>query len=154
MPSPVKERVNLDELLKGALTFYRDIAHVRVTYAIPPGEWYIYADRKQMFRVFTNLLNNAVQAIDREKGGTVSVRVITTKTEYQISITDTGSGISDEQADRIFQPNFTTKSGGMGLGLAIVKEIVRSQGGTITFVSAKGEGTTFTVVLPVFEESH
>jgi nitrogen fixation/metabolism regulation signal transduction histidine kinase len=154
MPSPVMEKVNLDELLKGALTFYQDIVHVQVTYSIPSGEWYINADRKQMFRVFTNLLNNAVQAIDREKGGTISVRVITSKTEYQISITDTGSGIPEEQAGRIFQPNFTTKSGGMGLGLAIVKEIVRSQGGTITFVSAKGEGTTFTVILPAFDGSH
>ncbi|MCD4694823.1 MAG: hypothetical protein K8S16_01180 [Bacteroidales bacterium] len=57
----------------------------------------------------------------------------------------------EEQKEKVFYPNFTTKSGGMGLGLALVKNIIQSAGGEITFESEAGEGTTFVMSLPVYE---
>ena len=68
-----------------------------------------------------------------------------------VKITDNGSGISLSQADKIFQPEFTTKTGGMGLGLAIVKGIVEGLKGEITFTSEEQKGTTFILKLPANE---
>jgi signal transduction histidine kinase len=70
---------------------------------------------------------------------------------YLIGISDNGSGITDEQATKIFSPSFTTKSSGMGLGLAMVKSILTIIGGTVTFESMPGEGATFSVKIPVYK---
>jgi two-component system nitrogen regulation sensor histidine kinase NtrY len=66
-----------------------------------------------------------------------------------ITVQDNGSGISEENKDKVFEPKFTTKSSGMGLGLAMVKNIVETHKGEITFTSAENEGTTFTVCFPI-----
>ena len=105
-------------------------------------------DKKQLMRVFTNLLNNSIQAIGEDNVGTIDISVSRENTQIVIKITDNGSGISPDQAARIFQPNFTTKSGGMGLGLAIVKSIIVNAGGDIRFESEPGLKTTFTIYLP------
>ena len=68
---------------------------------------------------------------------------------FVVTVNDNGTGISDEVIDKIFVPNFTTKSGGMGLGLAMVKSIVESVNGRIRFETTKGSGTTFYVSIPV-----
>jgi signal transduction histidine kinase len=72
--------------------------------------------------------------------------------KYIVLITDNGTGISEELKDKIFNPNFTTKNGGMGLGLALVKNIVESSEGKIWFETSLGEGTTFFVELPMLIE--
>jgi signal transduction histidine kinase len=68
-------------------------------------------------------------------------------------VRDNGVGIPEDQRPRIFVPNFTTKSGGTGLGLAMVKNIIEQSGGDVGFESAPGEGTVFTVRLPMTDES-
>ena len=68
-------------------------------------------------------------------------------------IEDNGIGIMPEQAGKIFQPNFTTKSGGMGLGLAIVRSIILSSGGEISFESHPGEKTIFYIYLPAADQN-
>jgi hypothetical protein len=67
---------------------------------------------------------------------------------YRIEVYDNRTGISDEQAEKIFSPSFTTKSSGMGLGLAMVKSILNMVNGTITFESKQGEGTIFIIRIP------
>ena len=67
-----------------------------------------------------------------------------------VAISDNGIGITKEQASRMFTPSFTTKTSGMGLGLAMVKSILTSIGGTVTFTSREGEGTTFILEIPKF----
>jgi signal transduction histidine kinase len=69
-----------------------------------------------------------------------------------IEFTDTGRGISVREAEKIFQPYFTTKSGGTGLGLAIVQGILQTMNGTIAVRSVPGKGTTFTITLPVYSQ--
>jgi two-component system, NtrC family, nitrogen regulation sensor histidine kinase NtrY len=149
MPETSNEKLPLNGLITSALSFYNDLSHIEVMYDPCETGISIFADRKQILRVFTNILNNAVQAIGDEKG-TIRVHVETHGGMVHINFKDSGEGIGDEQAGRIFQPNFTTKSGGTGLGLAIVREILRSQGGQITFSSEPGIGTTFTVILPAY----
>jgi two-component system nitrogen regulation sensor histidine kinase NtrY len=147
MPPPVNERLGLNDVIHAALSLYRDVSPVRFLFD-PGEERYIFCDRKQLLRVLTNLLNNAIQAIGQKEGGTISVSVTSEGTDHEIRISDNGPGIPSAQAEKIFHPNFTTKSGGTGLGLAIVREIVNSQGGTISFTSEKGSGTTFIITLP------
>jgi signal transduction histidine kinase len=101
-----------------------------------------------MLRVFNNLLRNAIQAIPEEKEGRIDVMLKQEGKHYCFSVSDNGTGISDELREKIFSPNFTTKNAGMGLGLAMVKNIVESSEGRIWFESELGKGTVFYVELP------
>ena len=71
-----------------------------------------------------------------------------TATQVQLQVRDTGSGMTAERLERIFEPLYTTKPGGTGLGLYIVQEIVAAHGGQITVQSEEGQGTIFTITLP------
>ena len=106
-----------------------------------------------MARVFTNLLNNSLQAIGSRPGGFVRIALVREGKNILASVADNGSGIPAGTNDRIFQPNFTTKSGGMGLGLAIVQSILTGAGASITFISEPGNGTTFTITFPSIESA-
>lgn len=103
----------------------------------------------QLNQVFLNLINNAAQAIPGD--GTVTVRSFVEGGRVRIDVSDTGSGIPAEVQPRIFETYFTTKPAGegTGLGLPIVKSIVDEHGGEIKFSTRQGEGTTFSVFLPV-----
>ncbi|MGZ7164231.1 MAG: ATP-binding protein, partial [Halobacteriota archaeon] len=89
---------------------------------------------------------NAVQAMPN--GGTLTISAATDDGSVMVSVHDTGVGIPDDIRDKLFTPLFTAKAKGTGLGLAVVKRIVDAHGGTITFESEEGKGTTFTVTLP------
>ncbi|MCK9294755.1 MAG: ATP-binding protein [Desulfobulbaceae bacterium] len=110
---------------------------------LPP----VIADRGQIQQVFLNLMLNAIDAIPAK--GTIT---ITTQKEsnhtVQISITDTGKGMSPENMNKIFNPFFTTKPKGTGLGLAICKRLIELHNGTIHVSSTPGEGTTFYITIP------
>ena len=147
MPLPVNERLDLNDVIRAALSLYRDISPVRFRFT-PEEERYVVCDRRQLLRVLTNLLNNAIQAIGQKVDGEISISVTTAGPDHEIRISDNGPGIPPAQSEKIFHPNFTTKSGGTGLGLAIVREIVNSQGGAVSFISEEGTGTTFIITLP------
>jgi signal transduction histidine kinase len=148
MPDPVIEQVDLGEVLLSAISLYKELENIRFSYHSEVQGAIILADRKQMLRAVTNLLNNSVQAIGDSSGGSVSILLSKAGSGYSVRITDNGTGIAAEQANRIFQPNFTTKSGGMGLGLAIVKGIVQNTGGDITFAGSEAGDTTFIITIP------
>ena len=112
----------------------------------------IFADPEQLSQVFANLLKNAIQAIPRtQKLRKVKVAASSDLSRVYISFEDNGTGVPEDVRDRIFLPNFTTKSSGSGLGLAIVKNIVQSNDGAISFQTATGEGSTFTISFPIVE---
>jgi two-component system sensor kinase FixL len=104
-------------------------------------------DPRQMRQVFLNLLKNALEAMPQ--GGEVTITSQGRENNAEISIADTGEGIPPEVADNIFQPYYTTKEKGTGLGLAICQSIVQEHGGSISVDSALGQGTTFTIRLPL-----
>lgn len=103
-------------------------------------------DRGKLKRALLNLVVNARQAMPA--GGRIEVRLTRRRGGVRIEVEDTGSGIPLEDQPRIFQTYFSTKSQGTGLGLAIVKRTIEDVGGTISFRSEPGRGTTFTVDLP------
>ena len=110
-----------------------------------------FVSRSQMMQVFNNLIKNAIQA---KKIGYKQLISIVLQNHgdkmWLIQLSDTGTGMTAEVKEKIFQPNFTTKTSGMGLGLALVKQIVITRGGNITFESVLGEGTTFWITLPKY----
>jgi len=108
---------------------------------------FVIADPEQMTQVFNNLLKNSIQAIPAGRKGEIVVTLTVENKQLIISICDNGKGIPVELHDKIFIPNFTTKSTGMGLGLSITKNIVEMAGGSITFESTENIGTTFRVRL-------
>jgi two-component system, sporulation sensor kinase E len=96
-----------------------------------------------------NLIKNAMQAMTR--GGVLRLATGTAGDGVWVSLADTGSGISQEQLSRIFQPFYTTKRRGSGLGLMIVQRVMRDHGGLIKLDSHTGRGTTFRLWFPLFE---
>ena len=114
----------------------------------------VRADAEQLRQVLLNLLQNAVQANDRQ--GVVRVvtrrRTISTTPIVEVSVCDGGPGIPEAVRRLLFVPFFTTKPHGTGLGLAISERIVQGMGGRIEVVSEEGKGATFTVVLPAATE--
>lgn len=104
-------------------------------------------DSDQIHQVLLNLLLNGLQAIDHD--GKVSVAVKTRGSCAAIEVTDNGRGIPPEQLPHIFRPFFTTKGEGTGLGLSLARRIVEDHQGRIDVVSTVGQGSTFTVVLPL-----
>ena len=115
---------------------------------LPP----ILMDREQMKQVILNLLLNAVQAMP--KGGHLSVKGHIPKGDrwIKLSIQDSGVGISGEDINKLFDPFFSAKEGGMGLGLSIAHRIIDQHHGKIEVESTPGEGTLFTVWLPIHKE--
>jgi signal transduction histidine kinase len=149
MPKMVKEKVDLYALLQGAIDFHQGEQGVNISMDVQcASPCYILTDKEQMLRVFNNLLRNAIQAIPEDKAGLIDVTLKQEGKQYCFSVSDNGTGISDELREKIFSPNFTTKNAGMGLGLAMVKNIVESSEGRIWFESELGKGTVFYVELP------
>jgi PAS domain S-box-containing protein len=108
----------------------------------------VLVDKEMIERVFVNLANNGLQAMEK-KGGKLKISVKTTNDFVKVTFTDTGVGIAEDNLEKIFTPFFTTKAQGMGLGLPICKRIIEKHGGSITVESKVGEGSTFTVNLPI-----
>lgn len=107
----------------------------------------IESDSLQTQEVFTNVLNNAFDAI-ADGGGKIEIDSGLTRESVRVSISDTGSGLDEELVSRVFEPFFTTKAKGTGLGLTVCKQIIDLHGGTIGIQSQKSKGTTVTIILP------
>ncbi|PCI35742.1 MAG: two-component sensor histidine kinase [Flavobacteriaceae bacterium] len=106
-------------------------------------------DKTQIIRIVTNLVKNAIQALEDVVHKEIEVRVFKEGNQVIFTVADNGKGISEEDKKRVFEPKFTTKSSGMGLGLPMVKNIVNAYKGEITFTSQENKGTVFTVNLPI-----
>ena len=106
-----------------------------------------------MNSMLSNIFRNAVQAIPANKSGIIDVSLSVKEQKAIIRVEDNGVGIPDDLKDKLFTPNFTTKSSGMGLGLAIVKRVVETADGRIWFESEPGRGTVFYIEYPVLSYS-
>lgn len=143
LPAGSLAPVNLSEVIEAAVYLFREEARIRILNQTEGVELLVKADREQTLRVFNNVLKNAVQAVAETETPTIYIRFENLKEGVRIAIEDNGTGIPDEQLAKIFTPNFTTKSTGSGLGLAMVKNIMEGFGGSVSFESRIGEGTTF-----------
>ncbi len=150
MPIAQPTLVDLNEKLISAVDLFRhNYENVTINYTSSVKDAPILADNEQMTQLFNNLLKNAIQAIPSTRRGEINVSLDVENDFAVVAVADNGSGISDEVAQRLFVPSFTTKSSGMGLGLCISKAIVMVSKGEISFETKVDEGTTFFVKFPL-----
>ena len=116
----------------------------------------IQCNPSQINQVLLNLFNNAAQAIPADKKGELRIVSYLMDNSVVVSVTDNGNGIKEDSLNRIFEPFFTTKKAGegTGLGLAIATQIIEQHGGSIKVTSNIGQGTTFTLCLPIQQSAH
>ena len=150
MPHPKKEFFNLDEVLFSSVDLY-DPNIVKCT-SEDASKIRVAADREQLVRVMNNLINNALDATREKDHPEVKIRVEQADGMVRITVSDNGVGIPDEDQERIFEPNFTTKSSGTGLGLAMVRTIIENMGGSISVHSESGSGAQFSFTIPIADE--
>jgi len=150
-----EEKFDVKTVLDGILSIYGNkMTNADVTlvkkYAVE--EAYVLGSTPKISQVIMNLVNNALQAMDRPGPLTVSLST-NGRGNIQIIVADSGEGIPEENLARIFDPFFTTKQGrgGTGLGLANSRNIIEEHGGTIRVQSIVGQGTAFTIELPKVE---
>ena len=109
----------------------------------------INADKTHINRLFTNLIQNALQAVPENKMPEIMVEESLMDNKLLVKIKDNGEGIPEDSWSKIFMPNFTTKTSGTGLGLAMCKRIVEQANGNIWFETSEDEGTTFFILFPI-----
>jgi two-component system, NtrC family, nitrogen regulation sensor histidine kinase NtrY len=150
--NPRNEVLDLQELLASLASLYETMENVQFKWVPEQRRILVYADKTQMNRLFTNLLQNALEACHDREICEISVQEELKDDQILISIRDNGEGIPEKMQSKIFIPNFTTKSSGTGLGLAMSKTIVEQAKGNIWFDTREGTGTTFYVSLPLYRE--
>ncbi|MGB6092384.1 MAG: ATP-binding protein [Moheibacter sp.] len=145
LPVRNDEEIDVAETIRTALeVFPRD----SVQFNSSAKELKINFDRIYLIRIITNLVKNSIQAIPEERKPEISVSLQKIKDYIIIRVTDNGMGIPPHLGDKIFEPKFTTTTGGTGLGLAMVKKIVEDYNGEIRYISEEGRGTEFIIRIP------
>lgn len=152
MPQAQNEQLSVNHLVSSVYELFRERGgHMEVSIKMIEKDLQVIADKNHLLRVLNNLLKNAIQAIPEDRHGMISMELRKEENNAVIIVTDNGTGISDEKKDKVFVPNFTTKSSGTGLGLAMSKNIIESFYGSIYFETEVNVGTSFFVKLPIEE---
>ena len=143
------ELFDLHDVLYSLASLYDPIENINFSWEPVNQQVILYADKTQLNRLFTNLLQNAIEAPENQHKRNIEVSERINGEYVIVSIKDNGGGIPVHTRDKIFMPNFTTKSSGTGLGLAMSKSIAEQSQGDIWFETINGEGSTFFVKLPL-----
>jgi signal transduction histidine kinase len=151
-PQQNNKKLELSKLISYSIGLFKNLDNISINLKTEKINNHVFADREQLLRVFNNLIKNSIQAIDKKQKGIIDISIKTQKHLNIIIVSDNGSGIHKDQLDKVFLPNFTTKTSGMGLGLAMVKSIIENSNGKIWFKSKENTGTTFYISLPVYNK--
>ena len=143
---PNAEEVDLKLIIDELLTKNGLLENLEVEVKVEPEARKFVADSTFINRILYNLVNNAVQAMPQ--GGKLTIQAYKEANDVVITVKDTGVGITELAKDKLFTPMFTTKAKGQGFGLVVIKRMTEALGGTVTFESQEGKGTTFKVCLP------
>jgi PAS domain S-box-containing protein len=149
MPGRTIRREDLTGLLREAGRLYGETRErsVEFSMALPDTSLWTHIDKDEVMRLFINLFENSIQAMP--EGGDLSVTACRKNGEAEVTIADSGQGISKANLGRIWEPSFSTKTGGAGLGLPICRAIMEDYGGRIRIESEEGRGTTVILGFPV-----
>jgi len=150
MPQPQRRPTQVNEVVRSVLRVFhaqlqeknRISVRTELADALPE----ISADSDLLHRALQNLVLNAIDAMPQ--GGELTIRTATLANRVELSVSDTGAGLTQEECGRLFTPYYTTKQHGTGLGLAIVQSVVSDHGGKISVESTKEKRTTFRIELP------
>jgi signal transduction histidine kinase len=152
LPAPALAPCRLSALMTDLETLYnREVVGGRLRFARPEREITISADAGQIRQALINLIQNGLEAVDG--AGKVVVAASIDRDRAELSVSDSGPGLSPEQRAQLFVPGFTTKRHGSGLGLIIVERIVNEHRGAISVDSGAESGTTFRIRLPLAQGS-
>ena len=149
--NPRSEIFDLNESLKMIVQLHSLEEHVTLDWRPIKETILINADKTLINRLFTNLIQNAMQAVPDGKNAHIHINELMQDEAIIVTIKDNGSGIPENMRSNIFTPNFTTKTSGTGLGLAMCKGIVEQSKGEIWFETKEGDGTIFYVKLPMVQ---
>jgi len=150
MPDTNLEKLLIEPIIEQTREIFKSVENVEIKISNNTKlDANVFADRDQLMRTFNNLFKNAIEAIDGDALCTINVVLYNDEKNVYIEIQDNGKGIPQALKDKIFVPNFTTKTSGTGLGLAFVKQAVENAGGKITFSSFASHGTTFYLSFPL-----
>ncbi len=143
------ELFNLIDLLENVTSLYAEQnPSIKIELIKYDNKVLVFADKNQFLSVFNNLILNAIQAIPEYVEGKIVMEEKIIENKINITISDNGCGIDEDKIERIFEPNFTTKSSGTGLGLAIAKAIIQNIDGEISVKTKSKIGTIFTIKIP------
>ena len=145
----------IDEVVDGLLGHEMTVSNIEVTRDYSDDVPELITDGNQLEQVLLNILNNAVDAM-ADRPGRISIVTKRVDNKVLISLSDTGRGMSQQQLENIFVPFYTTKEvgKGTGLGLSVSYGIIESLGGKIEVESSLGQGSTFTIVLPIHQKAY
>jgi signal transduction histidine kinase len=154
MPQPQRRQTQVNDIVQSVLRVFhaqlraaeKEKAQITVRTELAEALPEIAADPDLLHRALQNLVLNAIDAMPQ--GGVLAIRTGNRGDRIEISVSDTGSGLTPEECERLFTPYYTTKQHGTGLGLAIVQSVVSDHGGKISVESTKERGTTFRIELP------
>ena len=150
MPQPHRKPTQLNEIVRSVLRVFqaqlKEKSQIAVRTELESELPEISADPDMLHRALSNLVLNAIDALPQ--GGEIIVRTKSFGNRVELSVSDTGAGLTPEECERLFTPYYTTKQHGTGLGLAIVQSVVSDHGGRISVESTKQNGTTFRIELP------
>lgn len=150
LPHPEKKRFSMSDLLQNLKELLQtdfQVNHISFTLQCVPESIFIEGDEKQLSQVFLNLFKNAMQALEGNPKGILSLHV-EQDDHIHIDIIDNGPGIPPEIQEKIFIPFFTTKSEGTGIGLSLCKEIIRRHEGHLSIKESRPGKTVFHIELP------
>jgi signal transduction histidine kinase len=143
---------NLNQLVNDVLELLRPqltANKIEVRLSIDQQAAYAMLDESSLRGALMNLMLNAIEAM--KDGGTLSIAIEHMDQSLRLEIADTGHGINEDEAKKIFEPFYTTKEQGLGLGMPYAKKIIEQHGGTISLNSRLGEGTTIAILLPAVQ---
>jgi nitrogen fixation/metabolism regulation signal transduction histidine kinase len=150
MPQPERRPTQLNDVVRSVIRVFhaqlQEKNQITVHTGLADGLPEISADPDLLHRALQNLVLNAIDAMPQ--GGELAIRTGTLGDRVELSVSDTGSGLTQEECGRLFTPYYTTKQHGTGLGLAIVQSVVSDHGGKISVESTEEKGTTFRIELP------
>ena len=149
MPEPENKEVSLNEVVASIHDLFRERKDMDIRLFVPIDDLRVFADKDHLLRVMSNLIKNAIQAIPEERRGEIIIKLYKKNDNAVILVADNGKGIKDELVEKVFKPNFTSKSSGTGLGLAICANIIEGFNGKIYFETEVNKGTDFYVVIPL-----
>lgn len=150
MPAQQLENLELVKLIERVVDLFKADNDIEFQLNLPEQEVLIIGDRNQIIRVMSNLIKNSIQAKKENQTLIIEVSLSLEKEGFcKFFLKDNGAGIPSEQMNKIFEPSFTTKSGGTGLGLAMVQNIIKGHKGKVNITSDLGEGTLVTIEFPL-----
>ncbi len=145
---PHPESASVRQIIEQTLRKLTIPSNVRITLDMPETQPVLWVDVQQMQQVLRNLVSNGVDAMP--DGGELEISAVADELarNVTVSVRDSGSGMTPNQLEKLFQPLYTTKARGIGLGLVVVKNLTQANGGTVAVQSEQGKGSKFSITLP------